>query len=294
MTQHPNDLLEDYALHLLPEAVEESVAEHLASCADCRRRVDILESTLGLLALAAPILAPPETAEDDLLERVNSLRREETRSLGPTVTNRRIRREAAALRLSPRTGRAATPSSVARGGATRPGERWRSRAVAVLLAVAAALGLAVGLLSAQTASLRQHNAALQGQASAQQTALAIIAAPGAFVRHLAPTQQAAKGAVGAMAMDPTSGQGVLLISHLPVLPAGKSYEFWIVQQQRSPSGKIEAVHPITVFTVSAGEVAHIAFSAQLPSADIVNAGISIEPAGGVAHPDSPMIMLFAA
>lgn len=166
--------------------------------------------------------------------------------------------------------------------------------VPVLLAVAAALALAVGLLNAQTATLRQRNAALQAQASAQQTALTIVAAPGAFVRQLAATQQAARGAVGAMAMDPSTGQGVLLISHLPVLPAGKSYEFWIVQQQASATGATETVHPITTFMVSEGQVARVVFTAQLPSSQIVNAGISIERAGGVAQPDSPMIMLFAA
>src|SRR5690349_7357381 len=77
MTQHPNDLLEDYALHLLPATVEQSVAEHLAGCADCRQRVDSLERALGLLAYAAPHALPPEDAEERLLQRVNALRRAE-------------------------------------------------------------------------------------------------------------------------------------------------------------------------------------------------------------------------
>lgn len=294
MTQHPNDLLEDYALHLLPATVEQSVAEHLAGCADCRQRVDSLERALGLLALAAPHALPPEDAEERLLQRVNALRRAEVSSLGPAVARRQQRQAAGPRELSHPPRWLSMASSPARGAATRSGERRRSRVMVGLLAVAAALALAVGLLGAQTASLRHRNAVLQAKASAQETALAIVAAPGALVRQLAPAQQAAKGAIGAMAMDPSSGRGVLLISSLPVLPKGKTYEFWIVQQQTSPSGETETVHPITTFTAASGEVARVAFSVQLPSSQIVNAGISIEPAGGVAHPDSPMIMLFAA
>lgn len=294
MREHPVDQLEDYALQLLPPGEQEAIAEHLAICAQCRDRVDSLERTLGLLALVAAPQTPPDGAADRLLQRMSDLRKAEERSLGPKVATRPSQRHGGALHHMRRVvGNASVPYPN-RSAARPPEQIWRSRVIYGLVAVAAALAVAVGLLSAQTASLRQRNSALQARASAQQTALAIVAAPGAFVRQLAPTQQSAQDAVGAMAMDPKSGQGVLLISNLPTLPAGRTYEFWIVQQQRTPAGDAEMVRPITTFAVSPGQVAQVAFSAGLPSSEIANAGISIERAGGVAHPDSPMIMLFAA
>lgn len=292
MTQHPSDQLEDFVLHLLPEAVEKSVAEHLSVCALCRGRVETLEQTLGLLALAAPRLTPPEAAEDRLLQRVATLRRDEERSLGPAVATRRGR--AGSLSASPRTSWFRASSAPASGAATWPSERWLSRAVAGLLAVAAALGLAVGLLGAQAHTLRQHNADLQQKLSAQQTVVSVIAAPGALVRQLAPTQPSARGAAGTMAMDPGTGRGVLLVSNLSALPRNQTYEFWIVQQQKTPAGETEQVNPITTFSIVSGEATQVEFSTHLSPSEVVNAGISVERAGGVEQPDSPMIMLFAS
>lgn len=306
MTEHPLDVLENYALRLLSPESEAGVSEHLARCAECYGRLLDIEQTLGLLAYSVPMYEPPDGTEERLLARVTALRQEE----------RALRRSANA---SPEplpepvsaTSSASSASSVRANVvpvpiATSPASQrhrgrlqlrrtvWPSRVVYGLVAAAAVLLVAVGTLGANLIATHSTNGQLQGEVRAQQTALALFGDPNTTIRQLRVSEPEANGAKGKMAMSPKTNQGVLVVSHLPQLAHDKTYQLWLVHDATDGTGAAhEDVIPVSTFRVDATGSAVISFTSSVPISTVSNAGISIEHSGGAAHPDSPMIMLLA-
>lgn len=283
MTEHPLDLLESYALRLLLPESETEVADHLQACDGCRQRVRDIEQTLGLLAYATPPRELPAGSEDRLLARIEALRLEERAARHASIGQPSV----SASPVSAPQPRRLVPRQLRRAS-------WPSRAVYALGAAAAVLLLAIGMLGANLSATHATNDRLTAQVRAQQTALALIADPNVIVRALKPTERVADGAQGKMAMNPQTNQGVLVVSHLPTLSRGKTYEFWLVHETPTSNGTTrEDVTPVDTFTVDANGSAVVSFTSRASFDSVRNAGISIEHSGGAAHPDSPMIMLLA-
>ncbi len=82
----------------------------------------------------------------------------------------------------------------------------------------------------------------------------------------------------------------MLLSRLPALPAGKTYELWVVQDV---SGSLR-ITPTAAFMPTGDGAALVRFSMSGPASSMRNAGISIERAGAQPDPHSPMILLVQA
>jgi len=316
---HPTDSLEAYALHLLSAEDEREVAGHLRTCAACQERLRIIEQALGQLAYLAPPVAPPPTAEDQLFARIADLRRAEQRAassaaLAPHVPSRVEDRHTSAMvpealpptpmpvasaRHGPQRG---TPAPASPSG--HISRRERSQAAALfprpasslwfyaLSLAAVVLLVAVGVLAANLSATRSANATLTAQVRAQQTILTMLSNPHTTVYHLSPTTSALAGATGTIILDPTSHKGMLLARNLPPLPSGKTYEFWLVQAVPGQSGAVTL--PVGTFDVQNDGSGELVFTNSVPVSRLRNAGISIEPTGGVKTPDTPMLMLMSA
>ena len=73
MTQHPAELLPEYAAGILPEALELEVRAHLAGCPDCTEALRSLEDVFAQLPLALPAPPPPPELRGRLLASVASV-----------------------------------------------------------------------------------------------------------------------------------------------------------------------------------------------------------------------------
>jgi anti-sigma factor RsiW len=279
MMTHPTDLLESYALGALEPNEAADVARHVQECATCQQRLRDIDRTLGLLATLAPETSPPDGAEDRLFARIAELRQSSPFERRPTP---------ASLSTLTESRQAIDPIARLR---RLPGLGAR-RAVYGLAALAAVLLLAVGLLAGQLHAAQTTNATLTAQLAQQQRAMSVLSSPNAVVRHLVATDTMARGATGTMVMDPAKKDGVFIVSQLPQLPSGKTYEFWLVQA--SPGSSEGEAIPTGTFEVDSTGQALVAFNTDISVSQLSNAGVSVEAAGGARHPDSPMIMLIAS
>lgn len=287
MTIHPTDQLESYALGALSPDEMLTVAGHVERCPVCQERLHELDGTLGLLAALAPDMSPPDGAEDRLFARIAQLRADTSRRAAPS--EQMSAPEAAVPQV---TATPVRPIGTISSRSRQVSYARMRRAVYGLVAVAASLLIVVGILSARLSTAQTVNAELTQRNAQQQQALGIMVSPGAVVRHLVATEPTAGGATGTMAMDPASKNGVFVVSRLPQLPPGKIYEFWLVRSHAGTS-EGEAI-PTGTFGVDGTGAAVYAFSSTFAADQLGNAGVSVEPAGGATHPDSPMIMLIAS
>jgi len=152
--------------------------------------------------------------------------------------------------------------------AARP-KRQRAR----WTAVAASIVLAA-LLGVQTVRLHQADQATQ-QARAQYDQItAVLTAPDAQVS----TAQAG-GATGTVVLSPSQQSLVLLATSMPALPAGQTYQAWLI----GPGG-----------SESAGLITNPANPAPVVApleAGATQVAITVEPAGGSAQPTSNALMI---
>ena len=162
---------------------------------------------------------------------------------------------------------AAVPTAVkidARGAAgtaaprRRPARRWPVLAVAALAAIV--LG---GLLWA---------------------AFGLLVAPGAPPVTLLPTDIAPE-ADGELVFARGGRAATLTVRGLPVLPAGRQYQLWLVSDDERESG--------AVFSVNANGWAETAVEMERAAAEYDRFGITIEPAGGSPGPTGERVLGFA-
>jgi anti-sigma-K factor RskA len=80
-------------------------------------------------------------------------------------------------------------------------------------------------------------------------------------------------ASGTLAVDPT-GQGALVVRHLPAAPAGKTYEAWVIPRGSKPirAGVFAGGDPMTMLPLDA----------SVPKGAVVAA--TVERTGGVEAP----------
>ncbi|PYC87649.1 anti-sigma factor [Streptomyces tateyamensis] len=155
----------------------------------------------------------------------------------------------------------------------RAARQWPKLALAACLALAAGLG---GL------AVQQHDQAQQARAraarlEAQQAGFsALLTAPDARTA----TGTVRGGAVGTVVWSSARGQAGFLASGLPALGADRTYQLWF-----NDAG---TMRPAGLLPGSGGSLL-----LQGPLDGAVGVGMTVEPAGGSAHPTSAPIMLLA-
>lgn len=245
-----------YVLGALADAERARFDEHLRVCAECVEEVRSLRAVTAGLPLAVPQVEPSASLRERVLAGVMpDFSRADTKA-----------------RLKP-----ASPTAL---------PAWL--AAAAMLAIAAGLGwytvrlrdrLAVIEAQLQQALQRASNAETQvarasGAASEARATLAILSAPDLARIDLAG--QPAAPAARARAFWSRSRGLVFAASNLPPLPAGRTYQLWVVTARAPVSAGL--LKPDAAGSVNAV----IATPPDLPTP--VAMAVTMEPEGGVPAP----------
>jgi anti-sigma-K factor RskA len=241
----PHTLAGAYAMDAVPEPDRSRFERHLARCESCRQEVRGLREATAALA-GATAVQPPAALRDTVLHAAG-----QTRQMPPAVA----------------------PAPAAWGTAghrRRPG--WRPRLAVALAGALAAVAVAAGLVTY----------GMQGRLDQAQ-----------HRDHMVATVLSASDATMLSSHVSTGGTATVVMSHheralvftaadLHVLPAGESYELWLIGPggTRSAgmidgSGHGKMVGPMVVSGLAAGD----------------SVGMTVEPAGGSPRPKSPPLML---
>jgi anti-sigma-K factor RskA len=166
------------------------------------------------------------------------------------------------------------------------------------LAAAAALGLALGVLSTRTQleRLRDRTLALQQEVDQAQREVAqlqealvearsvrdLVARPESRLTVLAGLNPA-PGARGRVIWNATTREAVLLASGLERAPAGKAYEIWVIGASARPV-------PAGVFQPGPDGSVVVSLPRVEDTARANTFAVTIEPATGSAAPTGPMVL----
>jgi anti-sigma-K factor RskA len=242
------ELLDLLALDALEPGEAARVRAHVATCVDCRAAYQAARQIADALLLAPEPVNPP----GHLRRRLLAMAQAEMPLESPISGWRRLMQ-----RFSPVLAVVST--------------------AAALVAVAWALTIHGRLTEAE----RQVRA-LQADMAAQAEMVAIMMAPNVAERELLGTDMAPT-ARGRLYVDPASRTAVLLAQGLPVLPADKAYQLWLIGEEgnRTSGG---------LFTVSGGGsgVLLIHFPAEVTR--FARVGVTPEPRGGSPGPTGPRMM----
>jgi anti-sigma-K factor RskA len=245
----PHTLAGAYAMDAVPEPDRSRFERHLASCDSCRQEVRGLREATAALA-AATAVRPPAELKDTVLRAA-----EQTRQLPPSAA---------------RAPAAWAPARDRR----RP--RWRSRPV---VGVAAALA---GALAAVAIAAGVVTYGMQGRLDQAQgrdhTVAAVLSASDAKMM----SAHVSTGGTATVVMSHHERALVFTAADLHVLPAGESYELWLIGPAGTrPAGMVGAsahgrmVGPMVVSGLAAGD----------------SVGMTVEPSGGSPRPTSAPVLL---
>jgi anti-sigma-K factor RskA len=251
-----------YAVHALPDDERRAFEEHLRSCDVCARELRSFDGAVAALLQGVPQIDPPASLRDAIVARRQ---------------------------------RADTTARVS-GSAYRWSVGW----VAAAAMLVAALGLAgyTAALRRETAGLRQQlqsalvrldqtEQRLEGAArsvNASQLRIAVLMAPDLARIDLA-AQPTAPRAVGRAFWSRARGL-VFTASALPTLPAGRTYQVWVITAER----------PLSAGTADPDDRGTItAFFATPPDIPApVAMAVTDEPQGGVPAPTGNRYLVGAA
>lgn len=254
------ELLPVYALGGLEAAEASGVRRHVAGCPECRDELSVYERLADALALAAPESVPSAGLRGRLLaavagERIAAVpaaKISPTRKAAETAAEERI----AAVPAAKVSTRKATETAAIR-------RRWPRRAWPVLAVVALAAIVLGGLLW---------------------TAFGLWLAPAVPPVSLSPTDMAPEAA-GELVFARGGRAATLTVRGLPVLPADRQYQLWLVSDGERESG--------AVFSVNDNGWAETAVEMSRGAAEYERFGITIEPAGGSPGPTGERVLGFA-
>jgi Anti-sigma-K factor rskA/Putative zinc-finger len=271
-THIPQD---DLALHAMAALSPEEAAQvraHVEVCAECRDELAALSGDLALVAMSVEQTAVPEGARARFLNRIAV----DARTHGD---------------LQPATApKAADRAPVSIDAAPRRSPSWSNwiawGAVAAMIVIAFGLEMRVRLLNGQVAlqaQLLEH----QQQANARaQMVMDLLSAPTA--QHIVLTAAKSKPAPMAKAVYMAS-KGALLMqaSNLDPLPAGKTYELWVIPLKGAPM-------PAGIFRPDAAGNASVVMPDMPKGVEAKAFGVTIENAGGATTPTMPIVLAGAA
>jgi len=243
---HDNDLVGAYALDALEAADRASFEEHLLDCATCRAELAVLSQVVAVLPLSVEMVEPPS----ELRSRIT-----------------------AAIEVeSP-----AQPALKLVAG-DAPARRSRSRLTNAVALLAVAAALVIAALGVTDLRLHQRVDQQQADLTYQHDVSAAIAS-GAPVMHIHGTP-VAPGASAALIQPANGKPAYIIVKGLPVTPAHKVYQLWLIRGERP--------HSATTFTVSGNgtQIVH------LPSAvnGYAQTALTVEPSGGSKLPTGKMLL----
>lgn len=191
-------LLAGAALDVLEPKEVLAVQGHVAQCAPCAVELARLREGAAVLALAVPSAAPPQALKARVL--------------------------AAAADESRPPERPAPFAPVAR---RRPvAGSWLAAAAALVVAASSVVWAAS--LQARVDQLAAQAQADRDKAARYDRVVAVLASEQLAIRQLEPAAQASSSS-GTIYMDPSTGQGMIMVHDLPPIPAERQWQLWFVR-----------------------------------------------------------------
>jgi anti-sigma-K factor RskA len=240
-----------YAMDAVSGPDRERFERHLAGCAECAQEIAGLRETTALLGTAAAEPLPAGLKER-IVAAVAATRPQPPE---PAAGARPARGPARAARW---VGSLAWPSRLALGVA--------AAAAAAVLVVAVLFGVSDGSMSQQLSAAR---------ASSEQIAVVLTAQDATMM-----TGKVTGGGMAVVVMSQSRAALVFSARGLPSLPAARGYELWLI----GPAG----TRPAAMLPASVGGMAGPVIASGLRQGD--HLALTDEPAGGSAHPSSPMML----
>ena len=264
MDKDIEELLPFYALDALTEEEHELVENYLAEHPEARRQVKDLSHTVSSLPMSVSPVEPPPHAKDGLMKRVVSDAREREHS-------------SARARVTAESQPARRPFSFAN---LFRNLSFGAALIAILWAVV--LSVQVSRLQDRVAML---NEALVAQSNSLNQVIAKLpqAAPSDVITVNIKGTKVQPEAQGQLIADPNSQSAVLVITGLPPLQAGKTYQVWLIAGGKPVSAGLMRVNENGqgVFIVTSKEAI----------GSFQSLGISVEPDGGSPQPTGDIVVL---
>jgi anti-sigma-K factor RskA len=261
MTANGHNTQEDlaaYAMQNLPLEEFASIQAHLQTCVICRAELAQVCGDLALLGIAVDQQPLPDGARERFLKRIASGRESEakTAEIVPLVAK----------------------------GSRRGAGFWIPWAVAAAMAIAAVvLGVQNRALNDELHDESNLVTNLAAQASRAQQVLEVLTAPGAQRVTLTEGKTPAQPTARATYL-PERGGLVLFATNLKPLPAGKTYQLWVIPASGKAPVSAGLFHPD-----SAG-MATLVLPPIPPGIAAKAFGVTIENDGGAESPTMPIVL----
>jgi anti-sigma-K factor RskA len=259
-----------YATRALAANEMKAIRSHLQVCAKCTE--ELRQNTLALAAYAqtTPEVAPPDGAKARFLAKLA-----ETPQLDSQAETQ--------------------PAQIATSLPVERVSLWRTIKAFVSANFAGPLAgaLAILLIGIGIDDLRYREAlhstriqAKQAVADSAKLAQLMELLTSTHVKRVAlhPAPVAAPPPEGRVVYEPTSGKLLLIASNLNPLPAGKTYELWILQ----PGGKNPL--PAGTFAPDSSGNASVVLAQAPADLTVQGFGVTIENAGGSSTPTLPIVL----
>ena len=256
------ELLPFYVLDALTEEEKELVESYLAEHPEARAQVQDLQSGASALPYGVSPVEPPRHVKESLMARIAS----------------DVQVQAQARERS--SGRASGPP-------TRRGIKFDDIFRVLSLGAATIAIVWAFFLNAQIARLQNEIAALNHQVAVQSQSLEQIMANLNQMDNVVTVSLSGTdvqpGAQGQLIADPKERSAVLVISGLPPLEPGRTYQVWLIAGNNPVSAGLLAVdeHGQSFLIVKS--------DADIGS--FKSLGISIEPEGGSPQPTGEIVVL---
>ena len=253
------------ALDALSADEQAAVIAHAASCPRCGPELDQLRQALATLGHSTPRSTP---ASPDVEQRLARIRM-------------RLLARAQADRAALETSKAPPAAPIRRSGLAP----WFALAAAIVIVV-----LLFNQVRSTNAVLAQANQSMAAEKAALDTAQAKIAQVNRELQELTSSKTSvvslntanAAEATALMFWDKADNSWSFYAHHMPPLPAGKTYQIWLI----TPSQKISA----GTFTPGADSSIEVHATYALPGNALNGVAVSEEPTGGAPQPTGRIVI----
>jgi anti-sigma-K factor RskA len=265
MDPRMEELLPFYVLDALTEEEKKLVESYLTEHPEARAQVQDLQSGASALPYAVSPVEPPRHVKEALMKRVNA---------DPRVNQNTPARVPSSERASP------LPA--------RRGIRFEDIFRVLSFGAATLAILWAFVLNAQVARLQNEIASLNEQVAAQSKSL------DDFIQNLPQSEQSDVITValestgdqprplGQLIADPNDKSAVVVISGLPPLEPGQTYQVWLIGDAPVSAGFL---------TVDENGQSVLIVTSEESIGSFTALGISIEPAGGSIEPTGEIVVL---
>jgi len=249
-----------YALQALSTDESAAVREHVSRCEVCRAELAMMEGDLAMVALSVDQQQLPAGARERFMERLvgnDQIHRPATQASEPI-----------AIRRAPKSSHAAWIG-------------WA--AAAAVFVVAATLGYELNTLRSRLRERDNRIAAMEAsQSRASQVAEVLTAPTAQRVLLTAPKTPAAP--TGRVAYLPSRGELIFQGNNLARIPAGKTYELWVIPADGS------APIPAGLFQPDVAGNGSVVLPPIPLGVKAKAFGVTLEDAAGSKTPTAPILL----